>query len=54
VLALSELIELLKDEDEVSLLEMLEITSIDIVERFSDFIENKYDLLTKEKELDNE
>lgn len=36
--------------NEVELLEVLEITSEDIVERFSDFIEEKFDFLSEELE----
>jgi hypothetical protein len=36
--------------DEVSLLELLNINSFDLVERFSDVIEEKYDTLIKEFE----
>jgi hypothetical protein len=38
--------------DEVLLLEVLNITSEDIVERFTDFIENKLDSLVEELEDD--
>lgn len=38
--------------DEVLLLEVLNITSEDIVERFTDFIENKLDSLAEELEDD--
>jgi|DEB0MinimDraft_3_1074331.scaffolds.fasta_scaffold76045_2 hypothetical protein len=37
--------------DEITLLEVLEITSEELVERFIDKVENKYDQL--EKELDD-
>jgi hypothetical protein len=40
-----ELLEVLRKLDEVSLLELLEITSEDIVERFQDKIEEKIDIL---------
>lgn len=44
-LVLSELIEKLKREDEITLLELLEINSEMIIERFSDIIEEKQDYL---------
>lgn len=43
-----ELKELLKELDEVSLLELLEVTSEMLVEAFSDIIEDKQEKLTKE------
>lgn len=43
-----ELLDLLKQEDEVLLLELLEISSEDLVNRFEDFIEIKYDKLIEE------
>lgn len=45
-----ELLEHLKKLDEVTLLEILDISSEDIVERFTDLIENKIDYLEKEFE----
>lgn len=39
---------------EVELLEVLEITSEDIVERFSDLIEEKFDYLSEELEEERE
>lgn len=47
---LEELIEKLQRIDEVSLLEMLNIDSYDIIERFRDVIEDKYNKLLKEVE----
>lgn len=38
----------LKQLDEVTLLELLEISSEDLVERFQDFIENKIDKIEEE------
>ena len=38
--------------DEISLLEILEINSFDLVERFADRIEEKYDLLVTDFEED--
>lgn len=48
-LTLEELKERLADRlDEITLLELLNITSYDIVERFADLIEDNYDKLQKE------
>lgn len=47
-LTLPELKERLKSLDEVLLLELLDIASEDIVETFSDIIENNYSRLLKE------
>lgn len=47
-LTLVDLFEKLKQVDEVSLLELLEITSTDIVDRFQDIIEDKADRLEEE------
>lgn len=44
-LVLSELLEKLKREDEVFLLELLGITSEDIIERFADLIEDRMEQL---------
>ena len=44
--------ELAKTCDEISLLEILEINSYDLVEAFSDRIEDKYDELVSEFEPD--
>lgn len=41
----TELSEYLKSLDEVTLMELLEISSEDLVDRFSDIIETKYDYL---------
>ena len=50
-LLISELQEKLKSQfDEITLLELLDISSEDIVERFSDLIEENYDKLIKEIE----
>ncbi len=38
--------------DEITLLEVLEITSEDLVERFEDFIEEKADQLEEDLEAD--
>lgn len=45
-----ELKEKLKRVDEVALLELLEIRSEDIIERFDDFIEEQQDRLLREIE----
>ena len=47
-LTLVELCDKLKRVDEVSLLEVLEISSEDLVSRFVDVIEDKYDELSEE------
>lgn len=47
-LTLPELKERLKRLDEVSLLELLDISSEDLIESFSDIIENNYLQLLKE------
>lgn len=39
--------------DEISILELLEINSFDLVERFGDRIEDKFDSLITEFEEDN-
>lgn len=48
MLTLVELCERLKDVDEISLLEKLNITSEDIVSRFADEIEDRYEELVEE------
>lgn len=48
MLTLEELKEKLCKIDEISLMEILEISSEDLVERFTDYIENKYDELSEE------
>lgn len=47
-LILSELSEKLKGLDEITLMETLEISSEDLVERFTDKIEEKYESLSEE------
>jgi hypothetical protein len=47
-LLLHEIKERLKELDEITLLELLDITSEDLVEMFSDVIEDKADRLEKE------
>ncbi len=53
-LTLQELQEMLKRLDELSLLELLDITSEEIVEMFIDRIENNYDQLMDEVDYDGE
>jgi len=48
MITLTELEEKLKREEECSLLEILDITSEDIVDRFNDKIEEKYESLAEE------
>ena len=47
-LTYEEIIELLKEKEETELLELLEIDSEMIVERFRDFIEDNLDKMAKE------
>lgn len=47
---LTDIINHLRRIDEISLLEVLEISSEDIVDRFGDRIEDKYDLLREDFE----
>lgn len=50
-LTLTELCEVLAEQvDEVSLLELLEIDSFELVERFKDKIENRFNRLSREYE----
>jgi hypothetical protein len=49
-LTIHDLKDRLKQINEIDLLELLEISSEDIVERFIDFIENNFDKLEKEVE----
>lgn len=53
-LTLTDLQEKLKNIDEISLMEILEITSEDLVNRFIDKIDDKYDSLVEEFEDDEE
>ena len=53
-LTLPELKERLKSLDEVILLELLDIASEDLVETFSDIIENNYNRLLKEVDWEEE
>ena len=52
MITLVELRECLKQVDETSLLEILDIHSDELVERFADFIENKYEELAPEFEIE--
>lgn len=45
---LQEYKEQLQDEDQVNLIDLLEITSPDIVDRFDDRVEDVYEKLTEE------
>lgn len=56
MITLADMILHLKRIDEISLLEILEISSEDLVDRFADKIEEKYDLLKEdfEEEEDDE
>ena len=54
MLTLPELSEKLKKVDEISLLEVLEITSEDIVDKFQDVIEEKQEELEEELEEEEE
>lgn len=47
---LADIINHLRRIDEISLMEILEISSEDIVDRFGDRIEDKYDLLREDFE----
>ena len=50
MLTLNDVKDRLKQQDEVSLLEILDISAEDIVERFSDVIEDRYESLREELE----
>jgi hypothetical protein len=47
-LTLAELKEKLMQFDELDLIELLDLTSEDILDRFEDIVEDKYELLKKE------
>ena len=49
-LTISELIEKLSVYDEVDIVELLDLTSSDILDRFEDVVEDNYDKLIKEIE----
>ena len=51
----SDVREYLKKQPEISVMEILEITSEDLIDRFDDFIESKLDVLIEElEEMDEE
>lgn len=54
MVTLADLIQHLKRIDEISLLEVLEISSEDLVDKFEERIEEKYELLSKDFEEDYE
>ena len=54
MLTLRDVIEPLKRIDEISLLEVLDISSEDLCERFVDKIEEKYDQLAEEFEVEED
>ena len=54
MLTLVDLLEKLKQEDEISLLELLGLTSEDLLDRFVDIVEDKYDELVLEYTDDEE
>lgn len=49
-LTLTDLIEKLKREDEVTLMDMLGLTSEDLLDRFGDVLEEKYDQIISDYE----
>lgn len=51
-LTIPEIKDRLKQLDEVTLLEILSITSEDIIERFEDIVEDRADILTKQVDWD--
>ena len=53
MITLADMIESMKKIDEVSILEVLEISSEDLVDRFSDKIEERYDQLKEDFEEEN-
>lgn len=50
-LLFEELRDRLKQYDEITLLELLNINAEDLVERFGDKIENKFDQLSEEEDI---
>jgi len=54
MITLADVINHLKRIDEISLLEVLDISSEDLVDRFVDKIEDKYEQLAKEFENEQE
>lgn len=54
-MTISELFDKLKELDEISILEILNLSSVELVDRFQDEIEDKYDELSvKFEDEDNE
>jgi hypothetical protein len=53
VITLRELLEKLKREEETYLLELLDIRSDELVERFADYVEEMYDELAKDFDEDD-
>jgi hypothetical protein len=54
VITLVDLYDKLKLQDEITLLELLEITSEELVERFTDIIEEKYEELAEDFEPEDD
>lgn len=54
MITLPELVEKLKREDEVLLLELLDLRSEDLIERFIDKIEERFDVLASEFDDSND
>lgn len=54
MITLADMILHLKRIDEISLLEILEISSEDLVDRFADKIEEKYDILKEDFEEEDD
>lgn len=54
MITLGDVINHLKRIDEISLLEVLDISSEDLVDRFVDKIEDRYELLREEFEEEND
>jgi len=52
VLTLNDVKDRLKQQSEIHLLEILDVSSEDIVERFSDIIDERYDSLLEDLEDD--
>jgi hypothetical protein len=50
MLTLADVCDRLKQQDEISILEVLEITAEELVDRFSDKVEDKYDYLASDLE----
>lgn len=54
MITLVDLYDKLKLQDEITLLELLEITSEELVERFTDIIEEKYEELAEDFEPEDD